>query len=658
VKIQTRGNRLILILLAILLVVIAVEWYALRAARRAFSELKFRSGLSAAEVMIEACRTVYGFQVLREFERESRLVSALAFVPDTIRTGRDVERIERSAQVPLVVFTDFEGNIVHRSASGGEFYSWLVDIRANLPDIYDNFAQTQLFGIDLELPLEGGPKGIAVRVENGVVILFAPEPTLHEREELTVGRMIGRLGENPEVRYLALQDETGFIFATKSVQRMSSLSADDFLLDVHETGAPNYRYAEFSGERVFEMALSFPQMGRYRGVLRIGLSTADYDRLFRGYVLQIGVILLLVIFAVVGALMVSYRARRLSAQVRLSDAVVSEMNAACVAVNSSGNISLLNPMSAMLFGISQKEAIGRSYSSVFPSDELGLERVIATGQGMSARIEVETKKGARILDVSAGKLSDGGAFAVAEDVTDIIELKREAASLEHLRALGELAAGVAHEIRNPLNAIGIVAQRLSGEFRPTEGEEEYSDMLKNLRAEISRLDNIVREFIGLSAPMAPELSFAPLEPLIREIERAGRLRAEGSGIEFESQIEFEGKAEFDENQLKKALFNLLKNAVEATPSGGKIVFSVREQNGEIHISVWDSGAPVPDKIMKKLGKPFVSAGKEGGTGIGLFVAFRIAKDHRGRIDVETTEEGTSFTLVLPEIKSSRGRNES
>ena len=636
-----------MMLLAILVIVIAVEWFALRATKLAFSELMFRNGLGSASVLIEACRTVYGFQVLREFERESRLIFASESIPESIGPG-DVEKIAKQSQLPLVVFTDFDANIIFKSSSTyNELFSWLNTVKTNLHLIYDNTESTQLFGIDRELPLEEGPKGLAIRVKNGVIILFAPEPTSREREELTLGRMIGRLGENPEVRYLALQDTSGFIFATKTVRKMSSLTSDEFLQKVVETGEANSRYADFSGERVFELALNFPQMGRYKGILRIGFSAADYDRLFRGYAFQIGAILVLVLIAAGGIIALSMTTRRLSAQVGLSEAIVSEMNAACLAINPSGKISLINPVAVKLFGLSSREICGKSYVATFPEDILGLQKVLKTKRAYIARTEIKTPSGVRLLDISANKLVEGGAFAVAEDITDIIELKKEAASVEHLRALGELTAGVAHEIRNPLNAIGIVAQRLSAEFTPMEDEVEYLDMLKNLRVEISRLDNIVREFIGLSAPLAPNLSFKPIDPLLAEIEAAGRLRAEGSGIDFESKIDFSGHIEFDDDQLKKALLNLIKNAVEATPKGGKIKLKAYKLADELCISVWDSGPPVPNKIIEKLGKPFVSAGKEGGTGIGLFVTFRVAKDHGGRIEVDTGENGTDFRCVLP-----------
>ncbi len=643
---RRRIFRLIVILISILFVVIAIEWYALRVARRAFDELMFRNGLGSASVMIEACRTVYGFQVMREFERESRLIFASDFVPRNISAG-DVEAVAKKGQLPFVVFTDFDGTIVYRSSPSGELYSQFESIRENLAGIYENGERSVLFGIDRELPLEEGPKGLAMRVENGVVVMFAPEPTPREREELTLGRMIGRLGENPEVRYLALQDESGFIFATKAVRTLSSLASDEFLEKVYSTGIPSYRYTNFSNERVFELALVFPKMGRYHGVLRVGFSSAEYDKLFRGYVLQIGVILILAIIAAIGAIALSYTARRLAAQVGLSEAIVSEMSAACIAVDPSGNISLINPLAGKFFGLRSREAVGRSYISVFPHDELGIGRLASNEHGYSSRIEIETQIGRRTLDISAGKLRDGGAFAVAEDITDLIELKKEAAGAEHLRALGELAAGVAHEIRNPLNAIGIVAQRLSAEFKPTEDEAEYRGMLKDLRAEISRLDNIIREFIGLSAPMAPALSLQPLRPLIDEIESAARLRAVGSGIEFQSKIEFDGLVEFDGNQLKKALLNLIKNAVEATPAGGLIRFEVSRRDDKIRLAVFDDGPPVPKGVLDKLGKPFVSAGKEAGTGIGLFVAFRVAKDHGGKIEVDSNENGTTFTIILP-----------
>ncbi len=646
---RKRIARLLAAAFVILLAVAAMEWYALGAARKAFDELMFQSALDAASVMVEACRTVYGFQVMREFDRESRLIYAAESVPDSIGPD-EIEAIARAAQLPLVILTDMDGDILYRSSPPtADMYPWINNLKKNIPTVYGDSSESELFGIDRELPLEEGPKGLALRVKNGVLILFAPEPTIREREDLTLGRMIGRLGENPSVRYLALQDESGFIFATKSVERMSSLSADSFLVDVRESGEPNYRYVDFSGERVFEIAIVFPTMGRYRGVLRIGLSTKEYDHLLSGYSVQLGIILILVLIVAVGGVALILTARSLAVQKGLSDAILSEMNAACIAVDGDGSITLLNPLASRLFGLSERDVRGRGYSTVFPDDPLCLSEPMSGGSGHNVRIEIETSDGPRTLDVSSCRLPDGGAFAVAEDITDIVELKKEVVGAEHLRALGELAAGVAHEIRNPLNSIGIAAQRLAVEFEPTEDRAGYLELLRGLRSEIARLDNVVREFIGLSAPMAPKLVRRPLRPLLDEVVAAARLRVGGSGVEFRAILEEVGEAEFDEEQLKKALLNLLKNAVEATPSGGNIELRSSREGDSIKISVWDDGPPVPQKVMEALGKPFVSVGKERGSGIGLFVAFRIARDHGGRIEVETGADGTSFSLILPAV---------
>jgi PAS domain S-box-containing protein len=526
-------------------------------------------------------------------------------------------------------------------------YPWINYLRENIPSVYTGLSERAIFGIDRDLPLTEGPKGLAIKVANGIVVLFAPEPTIREREELTVGRLIGRLGENPRVRYLALQDETGFIFATKNVTTLSRLNKDDFLKKVLESGESDYRYEKFSGEKIFELAIKFPTMGRYQGVLRIGFSTAEHDRLLNSYAIQIGFILLLVFAVVIIAVSLLTTSRRLAAQKSLSDAILSEMSAACIAVDKEGIITMINPVGARLFGIQRETCVGKALDRAMPGDPLHLKNTLRKNSGETIRTEFEKGSKKRILDIATGNLPDGGAFAIAEDITDIIELRKEAASAEHLRALGELAAGVAHEIRNPLNAIGIAAQRLSSEFEPKSDDAGYNELLTSLKSEIRRLDNVIREFIGLSAPMAPNLVKQPLKPLLDEIVSATKLRAEGSGLKFENEITDCGEFAFDSEQLKKAILNLVKNAIEATPRGGAIRLACSRDNGELKIQVWDNGAPIPEKIREKLGKPFVSSGKEGGTGIGLFVAFRVARDHGGRIEIESDTTGTSFTIILP-----------
>ncbi len=640
--------RIILIVALVIGAVVIGEWYALEGVEKAFDQLLFRDAMNSASVMLVACRMVYDFQVLREIEREQLLIEATQKIPDGEIDHQTLEMIREAGKLPLVVLTNDEGEIVDKSgAVMADTYSWMSDLTVRLWGVYSGAVEAETYGIDRDFPLTEEPKVMAIQVDNGVLVLFAPEPTIREHEELTVGNLIGHIGENPNVRYITLQDENGFIFATKSVTEMSSLAADSFLIGVERSGVTKSRYLNFHGERVYELAVKFPKMGLYKGVLRIGLSTSDYQKLYTGYGLQLAIILLLVLAVAIVAVVLLLTTRRLSAQKSLSDAILSEMNALCVAVDKEGIITLLNPVTAKVYGIKQSDALGRQIEDVFLGDPLKLRETLRGEVGSVFAVECAVDDRVYHLDVSTGILPDGGAFAIAEDITNILELRKEAAGAEHLRALGELTAGVAHEIRNPLNAIGIASQRLSAEFEPREDEEGYRELLRNVRQEITRLDNVVREFIGLSAPMSPDLKKQPLRPILEEIGEAGKLRASGKNIEFYVKIGEVGIIAVDEEQLKKALLNLIKNAVEATPEGGEISLTAIRETERVRISVSDNGPPIPPEIREKLGKPFVSAGKENGTGIGLFLAFRIARDHGGRIEVETDDNETVFTMILP-----------
>ena len=643
-----RVIRIILVAALIFGAVAIGETYALRSVRKAFDQQLFRDAMNSASVMLVACRMVYDFQVLREIEREQLLIEAAQKIPEGEIEHNELVAIREAGKLPLVLLTDEEGQILGKSgALMADTYTWMADLRDKLAEVYHNGAEIEIYGIDREFPLTEEPKVLAVRVDNGVVVLFAPEPTIREREELTVGKMISYLGENPNVRYITLQDEGGFIFATKSVTEMTSLTADSFLAEVHESGIPRGRFVNFSGDKVYELAAKFPTMGLYRGVLRIGLSTNEYQRLLNSFSTQLAIILLLVLAVTVVGVVLLFTTQRLSAQKGLSEAILSEMSALCAAVDRDGVITLLNPVTAKVYGVKQKDAIGKLVEDVLPGDPFRLVETLRTGSGSVFAEELQIGDKLFHLDVSTGILSDGGAFAVAENITNLLELRKEAAGAEHLRALGELTAGVAHEIRNPLNAIGIAAQMLSSDFAPKEDEEGYRELLRNVRVEITRLDKVVREFIGLSAPMAPDLKRRPLAPILEEIAEAAKLRAAGKHIEFTTSFADVGIAAFDEEQLKKALLNLIKNAVEATPEFGEIRLSAEIREENVRIEIWDDGPPIPANIREKLGKPFVSSGKEGGTGIGLFLAFRIARDHGGKIEVESNDSGTSFTFILP-----------
>jgi signal transduction histidine kinase len=229
------------------------------------------------------------------------------------------------------------------------------------------------------------------------------------------------------------------------------------------------------------------------------------------------------------------------------------------------------------------------------------------------------------------------------------DLKKTEAQLirsEKLAALGQLAAGIAHEIRNPLTSINILIHSLT-ENLPS-GNSHRED-LKVIEEEINRINEILDRFLRFAKPAPPLLERTDVASIFEETLQLIRPRIEKQRIVVQKEFQSLPIILMDREQMKQVALNLLLNAVQAMPDGGTL--ALRGRNSEdgqwIHISIQDSGMGIPSEDMNKLFDPFFST-KEGGIGLGLSIAHRIIDQHHGKIEVESVPgKGTLFTVWLP-----------
>ena len=217
---------------------------------------------------------------------------------------------------------------------------------------------------------------------------------------------------------------------------------------------------------------------------------------------------------------------------------------------------------------------------------------------------------------------------------------------------GELAAGVAHEIRNPLTAIR--ARLFTLQKTLAAGTPPHEDALV-IRNEIDRLNRIVTDFLQLARPTDPRLAPLVAEPLLNEVRRLFVPQCEKQGIELK--VESANGARFlaDAQQMKQVLINLIQNAADSIEVQGTITLRARRDTGRLGgqsadvvvIEVQDTGTGIPPEVQKRLFDPFFST-KEGGTGLGLSIAAQIVNNHGGKLEFRTQQtQGTTFAIVLP-----------
>lgn len=214
---------------------------------------------------------------------------------------------------------------------------------------------------------------------------------------------------------------------------------------------------------------------------------------------------------------------------------------------------------------------------------------------------------------------------------------------EKLSIAGQLAAGIAHEIRNPLTAIKGFLQLIKPK---TKDRDQYFEIVFS---ELSRIEIILSELLMLAKPQqTASMQTLDLKKIISEVTALLETQANLNGILMNtSEIEEGLLMNGDQNQLKQVFINLIKNAVESMPDGGKVDITAKAERDGIHVTIRDEGVGIPESVMKRIGEPFLTT-KEKGTGLGLMVTFNILENHNGTIRVDShPEKGTVFHIMFP-----------
>jgi signal transduction histidine kinase len=221
---------------------------------------------------------------------------------------------------------------------------------------------------------------------------------------------------------------------------------------------------------------------------------------------------------------------------------------------------------------------------------------------------------------------------------------------ERLSSLGHLAAGVAHEIRNPLNAIGMGLQRLKREFPPREEsqKEEYLSFTELIFKEIRRVNEIIEQFLTLSRPFQLSMKLSSLQDLLKNLVTLLQEEASFQGIQIQAEMDSNlPPIKMDNEKLTQALMNIMKNGMQAMEQGGVLRVETQSFKDRVEVAVSDSGSGIPPDQMEKIFNYYYTT-KEKGVGLGLPIAHRIIEAHGGQLKVESQVGfGTKVTVILP-----------
>lgn len=213
-----------------------------------------------------------------------------------------------------------------------------------------------------------------------------------------------------------------------------------------------------------------------------------------------------------------------------------------------------------------------------------------------------------------------------------------------------LAAGVAHELGNPLNSLTIHLQLMERKLKKLKGSKEVDSLMESVsvcKGEVERLDGIISNFLEAIRPRPPDLADTDLTEVLADVLRFQQRELADRGIAVEAETEALPQVLADKNQIKQVFFNITKNAMEAMRPGGKLKIRSRADDESVYLRFADSGSGIKQEDFVRLFQPYHTT-KAGGSGLGLMIAQRIMRDHGGQIGLESkTGVGTVVTLQFP-----------
>ncbi len=345
--------------------------------------------------------------------------------------------------------------------------------------------------------------------------------------------------------------------------------------------------------------------------------------------------------------------RRLAAKVAELDAVLSSLKGAVVVTDPEGRITLANRSFAELAGSEPDALVGRRKAEL--RDEQGLPLCEPNGEDAD-RVALPCRtlaiEGAtRVVRSSRAPVVDADGRALGEvealsDETELEALRDEVRRRETLTALGEMAAGIAHEIRNPLTAIEGFSQLLIAVL--PDGNDDCANHARRISQAVRKANSIITNLLCFARPDQFRPQRSRLAPLLAELRASFVDGAEGlATVEVRATEPTDLTVACDLALIERVLVNLVENARREAGAAGRVVVRARGGEDEVVLSVEDDGPGIPTALRGKLFRPFVT-GRADGTGLGLFLVHRIVELHHGRVVAQDrVGGGTTFTVHLP-----------
>ncbi len=348
---------------------------------------------------------------------------------------------------------------------------------------------------------------------------------------------------------------------------------------------------------------------------------------------------------------------RLTREKGLLEAIFNALHEGIIVLDEKGRITYANNSAADMLGFSIESVIQQpitrylkdiKWNQILNLDEREWSKLI------SREIEITYPEhrflNFYVMPVSLQDNDKKGAVVIFRDITGDREKEMSILKSERMNALTLLAAGVAHEIGNPLNSLHIHLQLMARELRQLNKKDRknFQDLVKVSRNEVERLNLIITQFLRAIRPTSPKLQSSQIENVLKETLDFMKQDIRNRDILVDLKCtEPVPKISIDRNQIKQAVFNIIKNALQSMSKGGLLTISVFNNDRYVGVLFKDTGAGIPTEELGQIFEPYQTT-KSNGTGLGLMIVQRIVQDHGGEIEIHSQPNvGTNFTIFLP-----------
>jgi len=505
-----------------------------------------------------------------------------------------------------------------------------------------------------------------------------------------VQRLLTETAQQPDIVYLLVTDRKGTILAHNDATKIGKTYGKELDLEgISRSQKVGWRQiSNKKGPQIFEVFRQFsPTRGnapRHRGrmmpndwcqvhmyphkssgdsgqVIFVGLDMEPVETARKEdarHTVVMGFILLLIGFTGFVSLLLAqaYRTTKKSLlRVRaFSDSLVENMPIGLLAIDSDGRIASFNETAESILQLSSRDILGKTPKAVLPQPFWELVDQLKSGRRfIEKEIECPVTNGESIpLEVIATFLKEEkGAFLghviLFRDLSEVKQLKDEIARSERLASIGRLAAGVAHEIRNPLSSIKGFATYFKERYREIPEDRKTAEIMIQ---EVERLNRVIGQLLEFAHPMNIEKKPTSLRALVQHSLKMIEADAHRKGIKINTSISPDIKeALIDSDKIKQVFLNLYLNAFEAMENGGTLFVELREDDRAraVRIIISDTGTGIKDEDLARVFDPYFTT-KSSGTGLGLAIVHKIIESHGGEVRVESRPgEGTAVTILLP-----------